>query len=315
MSNKNIESQPPYQNCPICDKEFVQSEIEKHVNKCIFLNSFDEQEESQKRKRSISPNTQGTSIAKQTSPQSGIFPSPTKKLKDDKSFMLHSQPTTSKSKQNKEVNEFREVWTENGAKSKKTTSFTPLAKQLQPKFLNDFHGQNHVLGKNTVLRGLLEKGDIPNMILWGPPGCGKTSLSNVIHEMCKADPKKFKFVPLCAATCGIKEVQNTVSAAKMEMKFGRRTILFMDEIHRFNKRQQDVFLLHVEKGEIVLIGATTENPSFALNSALLSRCRVIVMEKLEPQDLYSILEHAAARLDIDVVDTDVVRARTTAHKG
>lgn len=303
----NTKSQLSSQNCPICDKTFNQSEIEKHVNKCIFLNSTNEHEEQQKRKRSISP---VLSSVKQKSPQT-VISSPTKKLKDEKTAaFLH--PTTSNSTQNKnEVNEFREVWGEKDAKNKH--NFTPLAKQLQPKLLDDFYGQNHVLGKNTVLRTLLEKGEIPNMILWGPPGCGKTSLSNVIHEMCKANPNKYKFVPLCAATCGTKDVQNTVSAAKLEMKFGRRTILFMDEIHRFNKRQQDVFLLHVEKGEIVLIGATTENPSFALNSALLSRCRVIVMQKLEPEDLFSILEHAAARLNIDVVDSDPITRKNTSE--
>lgn len=313
--SKNAESQSSYLYCPICNKKFEQSEIEKHVNRCIFLNSVDEQEESQKRKRSVSPVFAATKAAKQKSPQTGLQPSPTKRLKDDKSSILHTQPSTSKSSRNNEVNEFREVWTPNSAKNKQKQTFTPLAKQLQPKLLDDFHGQNHVLGKNTVLRTLLEKGEIPNMILWGPPGCGKTSLSNVVHEICKANPSKFKFVPLCAATCGIKEVQNTVSAAKLEMKFGRRTILFMDEIHRFNKRQQDVFLLHVEKGEIVLIGATTENPSFALNSALLSRCRVIVMEKLEPQDLYSIMAHAAARLDIEVVNANGTKAKNSSSNG
>ncbi|KAJ8934643.1 hypothetical protein NQ314_013242 [Rhamnusium bicolor] len=265
-----------FTSCPICNKSFAFSEIEQHANKCIFLNFPDD---LPKRKRSPSPvlqNNQPKFEFKQKSPRDY---STTKQAEKVNSSMVaplfQNKPST-----------------------------IPLAKQVQPKTLDDFFGQNQVLGKNTVLRSLLEKGEIPNMILWGPPGCGKTSLSSVISEMCKMNPKKFKFVTLCATSTGVKEVQNVITIAKNEMKFGRRTVMFMDEIHRFNKRQQDIFLLSVEKGEMTLIGATTENPSFIINSALLSRCRVIVMEKLESNDLYSILERAAETLNVDIIDVE-----------
>ncbi|RZC38371.1 ATPase WRNIP1-like, partial [Asbolus verrucosus] len=264
-------------SCPICNKSFGLGEIEKHVNKCIFLNSVDNDEIS-KRKRSPSPVLPSNFARKSRIIQSqSDFTSPPKKQK-----VQTDQPSTSK--------------------NENLTFTVPLAKQLQPKNLDDFVGQSHVLGENTVLRSLLAKGEVPNMILWGPPGCGKTSLSGVIQGMCKNNPTKLKFVSLCAATSGVKEVQNVVSAAKLQQKFGCRTVLFMDEIHRFNKKQQDIFLLHVEKGDIVLVGATTENPSFTINSALLSRCRVIVMQKLEPDSLYSILERAAHNFNINIDD-------------
>uniref|UniRef100_A0A1Y1KPP1 AAA+ ATPase domain-containing protein n=1 Tax=Photinus pyralis TaxID=7054 RepID=A0A1Y1KPP1_PHOPY len=253
------------ETCPICFKDFQLTELESHVNKCIFLNSSDANG-NPKKKRSISP-------------PASTFPS-----------QSSSSASPVKKQRNRSPN------------ADKAMSFvTPLAKQVQPRSLDDFFGQNHVLGKDTVLRSLLAKREIPNMILWGPPGCGKTSLANVVQEICKENPSKFRYVGMCAANCGVKEVQAIVTAAKGDLKFGRRTVLFMDEIHRFNKRQQDTFLLHVEKGEITLLGATTENPSFSINNALLSRCRVIVMEKLESVDLVSILENAAGRLGIRIV--------------
>lgn len=129
-------------------------------------------------------------------------------------------------------------------------------------------------------------------------------MAGVVHGMCKEDPKRLKFVSLCAANAGVKDVQSVVTAAKTELRFGRRTILFMDEIHRFNKRQQDSFLIHVERGDIVLIGATTENPSFSINNALLSRCRVIVFEKLQPTALVEILVNALENLNVDLIEDD-----------
>lgn len=301
------------QNCPICDKTFPQAEIEKHVNKCIFLNSVDEREETSKRKRSPSP----LLLSKpQKSPKTS-GPSPSKKWMNTRTSnsdaFKNSQQASSSKKTTNSDREFRGAWDENATKNGvgsskkilKPSDFVPLAKRLQPTSLHDFYGQNHVLGKNTILRSLLEKGEIPNMILWGPPGCGKTSLSNVISEMCKQDSKKYKFISLCATSCGVKEVENIAKIATNEQKFGRKTIMFMDEIHRFNKKQQDSFLGYVEKGIITLIGATTENPSFILNNALLSRCRVIVMEKLDVEDLYSILEHAASVLNIDIIDDNM----------
>lgn len=308
MAEKVEESNTVDQDCPICNKSFLQKDIEKHVNKCIFLNSVDEHDEKLKRKRSPSPCFLSRT---QKSPKINVsVKSPLQRRKNSNTFsttIVHSQPGSSKRSNGNECEEMRD---DNSHKKSSVSStrtlkppdFVPLAKQLQPTSLNDFYGQNQVLGKNTILRSLLEKGEIPNMILWGPPGCGKTSLSNVINEMCKQNPKKYKFISLCATSCGVKEIENIAKIATNEQKFGRKTILFMDEIHRFNKKQQDSFLSYVEKGIITLIGATTENPSFILNSALLSRCRVIVMEKLDVEDLYSILEHAAFVLNINIID-------------
>ena len=277
--------------CPICFKLFPIAGIEVHVNKCIFLNSSNN-DEIRKKKRTPSPTLQiENTKSPRLSKNSDIIPkfnfkSPNKKIVE--------QPTNSKDDLRKSPKESSVTCNVN---------FTvPLAKQLAPKSLEQFFGQEHVLGANSILRQLLERGDIPNMILWGPPGCGKTSLANVLREMTKYNSNKYKFVSLCAANSGVKEVQNIVSTAKLEQKFGRQTILFMDEIHRFNKKQQDTFLMHVEKGDIILVGATTENPSFTINSALLSRCRVIVMEKLSSRDLMLILQRAAAELSLNVID-------------
>lgn len=297
-------------NCPICSKLFPKTEIEQHANRCIFLNCS---EEIQKRKRSPSPviqHSQPKISNSQKSPRD-LNSKKTKPVLSGNSknlaplFDQKSKGTTSNRlsqvKDDLPGNSYHE---KESNTSKKLSFLVPLARQVAPKSFDDFFGQSKVLGKETVLRNLLEKGEIPNMILWGPPGCGKTSLSTVICEMCKKEPTKYKFLSLCAASCGVKEVQNLITISKNDMKFGKKTILFMDEIHRFNKRQQDTFLLSVERGEITLIGATTENPSFIINSALLSRCRVIVMDKLETDDLYSILERAAESLSLEVIDVD-----------
>ncbi|KAL0108133.1 hypothetical protein PUN28_015022 [Cardiocondyla obscurior] len=173
----------------------------------------------------------------------------------------------------------------------------PLAEQMRPTSLLNFVGQKHILGPHTMLTELLQKGEVPNMILWGPPGCGKTSLANVIAHLCKSNTShKLRYVKLSAAMAGVQEVKEVISIASNHTKYGQRTIVFMDEIHRFNKMQQDVFLPHVESGTITLIGATTENPSFSLNSALLSRCRVIVLHKLSVANLLSILKRAVISL-------------------
>lgn len=126
----------------------------------------------------------------------------------------------------------------------------------------------------------------------------------MIQDICKKESNRLRYVSLCAANAGVKDVQTVVTTAKNERRYGRQTVLFMDEIHRFNKRQQDTFLIHVEKGEIILIGATTENPSFSINNALLSRCRVIVFEKLETEALVTILLKAVKNFDIDLIEDD-----------
>lgn len=163
----------------------------------------------------------------------------------------------------------------------------PLASRLRPQKLEDFIGQEHLLGKGKMLRNLIEQDQISSMIFWGPPGVGKTTLASIIAGRTKAN-----FINFSAVTSGIKEIKEVMSQAEISRQMGIRTVLFVDEIHRFNKAQQDAFLPYVEKGSILLIGATTENPSFEVNAALLSRCRVFVLKALEEKDIVKLLQNA-----------------------
>ena len=163
----------------------------------------------------------------------------------------------------------------------------PLAARLRPQTLEEFVGQTHLLGEGKVLRRLIESDQISSMIFWGPPGVGKTTLARII-----ANRTKSEFIDFSAVTSGIKEIREVMRQAEENRRFGERTIVFVDEIHRFNKAQQDAFLPFVEKGSIVLIGATTENPSFEVNSALLSRCKVFVLQPLSVEELTTLLSRA-----------------------
>ena len=163
----------------------------------------------------------------------------------------------------------------------------PLASRLRPESLDEYIGQKHLLGPGKILRQLIDKDQISSMIFWGPPGVGKTTLARIIAGRTRAS-----FIEFSAVTSGIKEIKEVMVQAEQNRRLGIRTLLFTDEIHRFNKAQQDAFLPYVEKGSIILIGATTENHSFEINSALLSRCRVFVLKALEEEDLYELLIHA-----------------------
>ncbi|XP_069112993.1 ATPase WRNIP1-like isoform X4 [Argopecten irradians] len=177
----------------------------------------------------------------------------------------------------------------------------PLAEQMRPKSLEDYIGQDKAVGKKSLLRSLLQTDQIPSLILWGPPGCGKTTLAKIIAQQCKSG-STLKFVQLSATTSGVNDVKEVVKVAKNDQRMlKKKTVLFLDEIHRFNKTQQDSLLPHVEDGTIILIGATTENPSFQVNSALLSRCRVITLDKLEPSDLQVILTKAVLAVGGDIL--------------
>jgi len=167
------------------------------------------------------------------------------------------------------------------------TLYEPLAARLRPESLEEYKGQDHLLGPGKPLRKLIESDRVSSMILWGPPGVGKTTLASIIASHTKSD-----FVTFSAVTSGIKEIKTVMEQAEKNRRQGIETILFVDEIHRFNKAQQDAFLPYVEKGSIILIGATTENPSFEINSALLSRCRVFVLKALTKDDLLKILNNA-----------------------
>ncbi len=163
----------------------------------------------------------------------------------------------------------------------------PLAARLRPESLDEFAGQKHLVGPGRILRRIIERDEVSSMIFWGPPGVGKTTLAQII-----ANHTRSEFITFSAVTSGIKEIRKVMEQADSNRRLGIRTIVFVDEIHRFNKAQQDAFLPFVEKGSIVLIGATTENPSFEVNGALLSRCRVFVLKALAPEDITDVLIHA-----------------------
>ncbi len=165
----------------------------------------------------------------------------------------------------------------------------PLADRMRPQTLDEFIGQEKLLGPGKPLRTQIERDDLGSMILWGPPGCGKTTLARIIARMTRSD-----FVPFSAVASGIKEIKEVMAGAVRGRRAGRRTIVFIDEVHRFNKAQQDAFLPHVEAGNITLIGATTENPSFEVIAPLLSRTKVYVLEALTPEQIVTLLRRALA---------------------
>lgn len=179
----------------------------------------------------------------------------------------------------------------------------PLATRMRPRTLGEFVGQDHIVGDGSVLRRAVDRGDVPSMILWGPPGSGKTTLALIVAQLAGA-----AFEPVSATNAGVADLRKAVERARERMRSGRRTVLFIDEIHRFNKSQQDAVLPHVESGLITLLGATTENPSFEVNSALLSRTRVVRLEALTAGDVDALIERSlhdtergvgAMRVDFD----------------
>ncbi|MBA3679284.1 replication-associated recombination protein A [Candidatus Saccharibacteria bacterium] len=177
----------------------------------------------------------------------------------------------------------------------------PLADRLRPAKLSDVIGQQHIIGKSQFLRTVIEKGQPVSMILWGPPGTGKTTLARII-----AQSGDFEYSEISAVTTGLADVRKVIELAKQNLEIGRQTVLFVDEIHRFNKAQQDAFLPHVESGTIILIGATTENPSFEVIGPLLSRSRVVVLEPLSSTDIQEIIMRAQKELKNKTIDAVAV---------
>src|SRR6201997_2865363 len=175
----------------------------------------------------------------------------------------------------------------NPAREQATDKSRPLADRMRPRTLDEFVGQEHILGPGKSLRVQIERDDTGSLIFWGPPGVGKTTLAKIIAGMTHAE-----FIEFSAVMSGIKEIKQVMAEAERARQYGTRTIVFVDEVHRFNKAQQDAFLPHVEKGNIRLIGATTENPSFEINGALLSRCRVYVLQPLTEDEIVVLLRRA-----------------------
>lgn len=194
---------------------------------------------------------------------------------------------------------------------KNQNNFKPLADRMRPKNLEEFFGQQKIVGDGSAIKHMIESDNISSMIFWGPPGVGKTTLAHIIAESTNSS-----FHELSAVTSGVKDIKDIMEISKFNKSNGKRTILFVDEIHRFNKAQQDAFLPYVENGNIILIGATTENPSFEVNSALLSRTKVYVLELLSEDDITGILKRAIKKEYAEVsVSKDVLSAISNLSKG
>jgi putative ATPase len=197
-----------------------------------------------------------------------------------------------------------------------SAKYQPLADRMRPRSFDEVVGQTELTGTESSFRALVAKDKVPSCIFWGPPGTGKTTLAEVIAKTTKAD-----FVRLSAVTAGVQDIRKITAAAKDRLGLGKRTILFIDEIHRFNKGQQDALLPHVEKGVLIFIGATTENPSFEVNSALLSRARVFTLQMLSEEDLKTIIESAIIDEERGLgsekieLDDDVITAITQLSNG
>jgi putative ATPase len=186
------------------------------------------------------------------------------------------------------------------AASAPSAARAPLATRMRPRTLDEFVGQEHVVGEGTVLRRAIEAGELPSLILWGPPGTGKTTLAALVAELTDAT-----FEPVSATSAGVADLRRIIERARERWRMQQHTVLFIDEIHRFNKSQQDAVLPHVENGVVTLLGATTENPSFEVNAALLSRSRVVRLEALTPDQLRTLLQRALADSDRGLGGVDV----------
>ncbi|KAH9102073.1 hypothetical protein AeMF1_021279 [Aphanomyces euteiches] len=244
--------------CPICERHFSAHNIESHVEACL------------------------------NKPRQDVKPSPSNK--PPATFQSPPQQNTTSLKRRRSSTPEDEATESKRQQQQPSRDGQPMAERMRPMSLEDVVGQDELLGKDKPLRRLLDTGNIPNMILWGPPGCGKTTIARLVSKHKKDNAK---FVALSATTAKLTHVRDVFDKAVTEGQLlGRKTILFVDEIHHFTKLQQDTFLPYVENGTITLIGATTENPSFELNSALLSRCRVFVLQRISPEDIIHLLRRA-----------------------
>ncbi|XP_051553574.1 ATPase WRNIP1 [Myxocyprinus asiaticus] len=276
--------------CPVCAGEFETGRINAHLDEC--LQTPDEHESSappSKKARTNTPEPRPAAIF-------SLFESRSK-VSDQKHTAESAEASISPDCPS----------ATSSSRPLMPNTEKPLAEVMRPSTLDEYFGQNKLIGEQTLLRSLLQSQDIPSLILWGPPGCGKTTLAHIIASSIKKKGTG-RFVTLSATSTSTSEVREVIKQAQNELRLcKRKTVLFIDEIHRFNKSQQDTFLPHVECGTITLIGATTENPSFQVNSALLSRCRVLVLERLSVEAMSFILRRAVDYLGLQVLkDADAV---------
>ncbi|XP_067308310.1 ATPase WRNIP1 [Pseudorasbora parva] len=288
--------------CPVCAGDFEPDRINAHLDKCLQSDVHHHHTgPPSKKPRTNATDTRPSAVFSvfQTRPKATE-----QKQKPASSFSCPESTDNSVSPDMKP--ECPEVPAASSPRALRLNNDKPLAEVLRPSTLEEYFGQNKLIGEQTLLRSLLQSQDVPSLILWGPPGCGKTTLAHIIASSIKKKGTG-RFVTLSATSASTSDVREVIKQAQNELRLcKRKTILFIDEIHRFNKSQQDTFLPHVECGTITLIGATTENPSFQVNSALLSRCRVLVLEKLSVEAMGLILRRAVDFLGLQVLDEDVV---------
>ncbi|XP_067462115.1 ATPase WRNIP1 [Thunnus thynnus] len=339
MANEMTATPPDSVQCPVCFKDFTSSTINGHLDVCLLNSATDScsstatEESGPPVKKSricaeAEPRSPGVNKPAASSSSTGSSPSTAVfsmfqgnkskvSLQSERNVLFSGKQTAvNKGIKRSLLNETEAAVTE-PVKNQPTVKAThdlsprtllsidkPLAEMLRPNTLEEYFGQSKVVGQQTLLRSLLDSQEIPSLILWGPPGCGKTTLAHIIASTSKKKGTA-RFVTLSATSTSTNEVREVIKQAQNELRLcKRKTILFIDEIHRFNKSQQDTFLPHVECGTVTLIGATTENPSFQVNAALLSRCRVLVLEKLSVEAMGSILDRAVAALGIRVLEQD-----------
>lgn len=296
--------------CPVCAGDFDPDRINAHLDECLQSGGVHHHHtDTAQHEPSGPPSKKPRTNTPDTHPAAAVFSlfQTRPKASDQRTEPVLRDPETSGA--GLRVMETPEGPDGPGASSPRALRLNndkPLAEVLRPSSLEEYFGQNKLLGEQTLLRSVLQSQEIPSLILWGPPGCGKTTLAHIIASSIKKKGTG-RFVKLSATSASTSDVREVIKQAQNELRlFKRKTILFIDEIHRFNKSQQDTFLPHVECGTITLIGATTENPSFQVNSALLSRCRVLVLERLSVEAMGSILRRAVEFLGLQVLNGDAV---------
>jgi len=279
-SNKGIQ-------CPLCSKSFPAETIEAHAGACTGAEI-----ENDSRKRRENTPLHPLFSPKRTRHEEGNSDG----RSDDKSLTLLTSPSTSQHGKLRDNGNSQPEATQT-----LSSSTAPLAERVRPSTLEEFIGQDHVMRLNSLIRNILEAKEIPSMIIWGPPGCGKTTLARIAGKSGK-QTRNTMFVPLSATNSNTEELKSVIQRAKNgQAMMKKKTIVFLDEIHHFNKKQQDILLPAIENGTITLIGATTENPSFSLNSALLSRCQVIPLQKLGVDSIETILVRALESIGVGVI--------------